>query len=782
MARSSKVCAVLCTLLLALLTGQSAMAAGGQVTDQFQADALVACGGSINASLTLNGQSPPPTLQPVDVMLTLDRSGSMNGAGMSGLKSAAHAFVDHMDNFDGANDDNITASRVGLVSFADTANLDAALTHNAAALNAAITGLVANGNTNISHGIDLAQAQLAGSMAKRVMIFMSDGNPTRTNRGGNPTTDAIAAANAAKSAGTEIYAIGLGASISTSLLQNIASGNDHVYIAPTGAQLQQIFQTIATKVAGPAATGMQYRVQNSDDFSVTAATATKGAVAMTPDGFVWTLSELSTESVSISYTMAHTGTTNGLKPAHAMAQLSWMDDDGQPQQRSYDGHMVMVTGCNHPPVADAGPDQVLPMTGPAGAAVTLDGSASTDDGQNQPLTYNWNEGPTVLGTGATLSHTFPLGVHSVTLTVFDGEFTATDEVMITIEDRMAPVTTITLTGSMGSGGWYVSAVGVSVTADDNPGGSGVDYTSVLLDGGAAGTAFTVGVDGNHTVQAHSVDHAGNSESEQVVSFKVDTMPPDVAATLSPAAPSGSNGWYTGAVQVALTASDATSGVAAIEYSVNGGAWQAYVGPGDMDADGLYDVAFRAADQAGNQSAVSHATFRIDSTAPMLSVTSPMAANYSPDQMIAIAWSAADAMSGVASSTAMLDGAPVANGQMVDALTLSLGAHTLTVTATDLAGNSTTVTVSFEVMVTYDSLEAVKHHFYAMGWIDNEGTVKSLDQKLRAALSAHDKGNHNAENNILGAFLSEVAAQRGKHITNAAADYLTKYARWLMNHH
>ncbi|MEA3225351.1 MAG: choice-of-anchor Q domain-containing protein, partial [Planctomycetota bacterium] len=91
---------------------------------------------------------------------------------------------------------------------------------------------------------------------------------------------------------------------------------------------------------------------------------------------------------------------------------------------------------NTPPVANAGPDQIVECTG-----VTLDGSASSDDGQIQPLTYTW----TWIGgsaTGVNPAVTLPLGTTTVTLAVYDGELSDTDTVDITVGDTTAPVITI----------------------------------------------------------------------------------------------------------------------------------------------------------------------------------------------------------------------------------------------------------------------------------------------------------------------------------------------------
>jgi hypothetical protein len=109
-----------------------------------------------------------------------------------------------------------------------------------------------------------------------------------------------------------------------------------------------------------------------------------------------------------------------------------------------DGYDTFLAPSNLSPVANAGPDQTIEQESYAGTEVTLDGSGSTDpdstEGTNDDIvSFDWYEGPTLLGTGEQLQYTFPLGEHTVTLVVTDscGE-TDADEVIIIVEDTTPP--------------------------------------------------------------------------------------------------------------------------------------------------------------------------------------------------------------------------------------------------------------------------------------------------------------------------------------------------------
>jgi hypothetical protein len=96
---------------------------------------------------------------------------------------------------------------------------------------------------------------------------------------------------------------------------------------------------------------------------------------------------------------------------------------------------------NLAPVAVAGPDQTIECIGPAGAAVTLDGTASVDP-EGGSLEYEWS-GPFGVVTGSQPTVSVPLGSWVVNLTVRDTEgAVASDTMTITVRDAVAPTLTV----------------------------------------------------------------------------------------------------------------------------------------------------------------------------------------------------------------------------------------------------------------------------------------------------------------------------------------------------
>lgn len=185
-------------------------------------------------------------------------------------------------------------------------------------------------------------------------------------------------------------------------------------------------------------------------------------------------------------------------------------------------------------------------------------------------------------------------------------------------DTTPPQVSASLSGNQDTNGDYVGAATVTVSASDAE--SGVDKVEYALDGGAY-TAYsgpvTVNEVGSHTVKYRATDKAGNISPEGSVSFAVvapssgDTKPPQVSAQVT-----GSQDWawnYVGSATVTLSASDDDSGVATVEYALDGQPFTAYTKPFSVTQPGAHMVLFRATDKAGNTSDVGTGKFTVVKT-------------------------------------------------------------------------------------------------------------------------------------------------------------------------
>ena len=137
-------------------------------------------------------------------------------------------------------------------------------------------------------------------------------------------------------------------------------------------------------------------------------------------------------------------------------------------------------------------------------------------------------------------------------------------------DALAPVTSVATTPAApnGQNGWFVSDVGVSLSASDNC--SGVNATEYSLDGGQTWQpytgAFTLDTEGVNVVLYRSTDAAGNAETAQSLVVQIDKSAPAVSLRATPDRiwPANNQPFE---VSLAGEGSDAVSGLASVSYTV-----------------------------------------------------------------------------------------------------------------------------------------------------------------------------------------------------------------------
>ena len=132
-------------------------------------------------------------------------------------------------------------------------------------------------------------------------------------------------------------------------------------------------------------------------------------------------------------------------------------------------------------------------------------------------------------------------------------------------------------------------------------------------------------------------------------------------------------------------------------------------------------------------------FSADQIAPEITINAPVEKIYTPVDTLTIDFSVMDTLSGLKSSGATLDGAAVANGDVIDLSLLSEGEHIFLVTAEDNAANIATKSVTFHYdsegpVITITTPEAKPYGHSEKLTLDfsavDEGSgVKSLEAKL-----------------------------------------------------
>jgi len=104
---------------------------------------------------------------------------------------------------------------------------------------------------------------------------------------------------------------------------------------------------------------------------------------------------------------------------------------------------------HHPPVANAGADQIVECAGPLGTKVKLDGSGSYDP-DGTALTYTWtDDANNLVGSTAVVYPVLTtMGAHTFTLTVKDAAgLTDATSTTVTIQDTKAPKLSVSLSPS-----------------------------------------------------------------------------------------------------------------------------------------------------------------------------------------------------------------------------------------------------------------------------------------------------------------------------------------------
>jgi hypothetical protein len=304
-----------------------------------------------------------------------------------------------------------------------------------------------------------------------------------------------------------------------------------------------------------------------------------------------------------------------------------------------------------------------------------------------------------------------------------------------------PTVDATVDGPLGAAGWYTGNVAITWIVNDHgsPITSSSGCATVTVSSNTAGTPYTC-----------QVTSVGGTASKTVTITR-DATPPNISGSATGS--HGTNSWFVGDVSVSFTASDDVSGVSSTA---------------GCDATQTTDTAHRtfncAVTNGAGLTASATVTVMRDATRPVVSIAGN-AGSYTVDQTLDITCTFFDATSGLASQTC--------NGASGAAYEAGVGSHAVSASAADRAGNTQSVSGTYTVNVTTGSLCTLVRR-----WVTVAGVANALCSKLDNTQAAMDRGNANAADNVLGAFINEVQAQAGTAIPSDKAPILIDLARAL----
>jgi hypothetical protein len=339
-------------------------------------------------------------------------------------------------------------------------------------------------------------------------------------------------------------------------------------------------------------------------------------------------------------------------------------------------------------------------------------------------------------------------------------------------DCIPPTATPALSPAANAAGWNNSDVTVSWNWADKS-GAGLDFT-----GSSCPASTTSAGEGPLTLSASCTDNVGNSSSTSRL-VNVDKTAPAVSCGLADGL------WHPADTSIACTASDALSGLA---VKANANFSLATSVPALTETSTAFTNQRQVLDVADNSSTAGPiGGNKIDKKPPVITIVQPAATTYTHSSTLTLNYTVTDGGSGVATVSPTMNGNTtvaglgLSSGQAIPLLTsLALGPNTLTINSTDNVGNRSAQSITFNIIVTAQSMIDDVTQFIASGALKPAGS-SLLQGMLNNALTKQTAGQCSAAGNIYSAFISEVQAQTGKSITPVAAAILIADAHYLQSH-
>lgn len=317
-------------------TGAYAAKTPVMVKASVETDSFVYEDTTANVTISLEGIPYSGKVMPTDVVLLVDRSGSMSEK-ISAMKSAVKSFVSKV---------NLNTHRIGIVAY-DSSSVTLPLSSKSSEINAFVNTISSGGTTNIGGAIEDAVTLLGSKRRDAVgsIVLMTDGEA-------DDSAYAMQAAEDAKALGYNFFTVALCDSEYSMANQNLkkmaTSETDHYSVFET-SKLSQVYNSIADKIGNCSASDLTIVQDVSSDFTVVPNSADDNIPipAYSGNKLEWKIPVLSKGVSTLSYEVApKSGLTLG-KYTHGTGYVEYTDFDGNVQRIDLDPQTIELK--LHPP-------------------------------------------------------------------------------------------------------------------------------------------------------------------------------------------------------------------------------------------------------------------------------------------------------------------------------------------------------------------------------------------------------------------------------------------------
>jgi hypothetical protein len=401
---------------------------------------------------------------------------------------------------------------------------------------------------------------------------------------------------------------------------------------------------------------------------------------------------------------AYTVLLSGDDDVSGMSEMRYQIDGGATIGGAGGFLQATVLGTGTHTLTTWGVDVAGNTSGPRVETIKIDGVAPTDtttapgtvanrypvvingtDAHSGVVNVKWklDGGPVQNGAPGAVATITGGGAHTLETMVVDavGNDSGWKTMNITVDLSLTPDTVAPTDTTTSVTGWQPGPVTLTVKATDA--GVGVDTVQWRLDGALSaaqpsGATVTISGEGVHTLETRATDFNGNVSAWLEKTISIDSTAPIDTTAL----PSG----WTNTRTFTLSGTDDTSGVATIQYQLDGGTTQAVAGGGSvtLPSDGSHTIRRRVLDVAGQASSWVLKTVKIDTVAPVnTSAAAPTAWQTAPS--VSLALSGTDALSTFDHAEWRIDGGSSTSSST--ALLSADGVHLLETRVVDVAGKA-----------------------------------------------------------------------------------------------